>query len=155
MALSDLIGSYQNYLVPSATRTQLVDLVVQLEGWWMLSSRGMETGGRHSWTACPPNVTSYAKSPHRMRSRWKSFPDHPWCWYIYLHLPHKWPSFVGIKSPKHGPLWWVPKLSFLYTPYIPLIYPLYNLIRLHTYSNILSHIFPTQSNMQTSHLDRR
>ena len=29
--------------------------------------------GRHSWTACPPNVTSYAKSPHRMRSGWKSF----------------------------------------------------------------------------------
>ena len=23
------------------------------------------------------------------------YPYAPWCWNIYLHLPHKWPSFVG------------------------------------------------------------
>ena len=23
------------------------------------------------------------------------YPDAPWCWNIYLHLPQKWPSFVG------------------------------------------------------------
>ena len=22
------------------------------------------------------------------------YPDAPWRWHIYLHLPHKWPSFV-------------------------------------------------------------
>ena len=23
------------------------------------------------------------------------YPDAPWCWNIYLHLPQTWPSFVG------------------------------------------------------------
>ena len=25
-------------------------------------------------------------------------PDAPWCWNIYLHLPQKWPSYVGTYS---------------------------------------------------------
>ena len=49
--------------------------------------------GRHSWTACPPNVTSYAKSPHRMRSGWKSFGCSP-------HLSNYIEASRRQKSPK-------------------------------------------------------
>ena len=29
----------------------------------------------------------------------------PWCWNIYQHLPHKWPSFVGKYSSTMDPSW--------------------------------------------------
>ena len=70
----------------------------------------------HQWgwrNSCAPRSCEDCARPNGVESiwlprlGWKSegwddeshektiYPDHPWCWYIYLHLPHKWPSFVG------------------------------------------------------------
>ena len=35
----------------------------------------------------------------------------PWCWNIYLHLPQKWPSFVGVHIPAP---WFAPEYIYIY-----------------------------------------
>ena len=68
--------------------TQMVKSISRLPGKASPSSISCE---RSRKTCNPahnkPSISLYL-TPHH-------FPDAPWCWNSYLHLPQKWPSFVG------------------------------------------------------------
>ena len=49
-----------------------------------------------------PDIQSWICFPEYVADHmFDIFPYAPWCWNIYQHLPHKWPSFVG-KYTIHG-----------------------------------------------------